>query len=1487
MSWSYQKQSTWRQQVPLLVPGAGRVMDAATYLASLPLMATVVALLLLLVVAGLVLAAVLAVVLLGPIPVPAVLPSATAATTHVYAADGTMLASWHGAINRQAVSLDQISKYLPAAVVAEEDARYYSNPGVDPRSVLRAAIADIQAGRIVEGGSTITQQYVKDAYVGSKPSLARKLMEARIALKLSRTLSKSEIMNRYLNTVYFGDGAYGAQAAAQTYFGRDASALTISQAALLAGIIHSPDHDSPVQNPAGAEADRLRVIQRMESLGSITHAEAGQARADKPVLAAAAPADANVAWFLDALRTGMIQRYGAAAVYEGGLQIQTTIDPTMQAAAEAAVKTAMPDATDPYAALVAIDPSTGYVRAIVGGRDYAGEKFNIATMGRRQPGSAFKPFVLVAALEQGVSPQAFYNGPSRLCLRGWTPGCVSNFGFESFGAISLTDATVHSVNTVYAQLILQVGADKVAEVARRMGIPAPVDIVPPQVNCRPLGSDICDTYLPAVPSLALGSAGVTPLEMASAYATLAAGGVYRAPKLASQVVDASGKVLDSGPSAPVQAIPAGVAATATQILQQVIVRGTGTAANIEQPAAGKTGTAQDFRNAWFVGYTPTLATSVWLGFRDTNQPLVNIRGVPQVTGGTIPARIWSSYMKVALDTKPPVVSVTAGPADRAMTNQKTPAFSGAASDDDGDVTAVEASVDGGAFSTAGIACTGCGTRKVTWSLQVPGPLGDGIHSFAFRSVDIAGRGSPAVTRTVIIDTVPPTVAGLQATGGATSISVGFSKALACSTLSPSNFSVSVEGRGVRVTGVACEGDAAAKVDLTLAMAPRGGDKVAVSILTLNAGPADQAGNRFAGQPSAEALAANVAPTLAIGGGIGEGALTSNAQPGVQGTATDPDGNVTSVEASVDGGPFTGAGTSCNGCWTGAAIGGNVSWTWRAPARLADGRHTIALQAVDNAGAASTPVTRTVTIDTVPPKASAAQAAGGSAALTVVFSKPLVCSTLVPASFSVSAQGRNAGVTAVSCAGPASATVNLTLAVPPRGGDQVVVTVASFAGGPADQAGNNVGTPRIAVATASNTAPHLEVGGAAEDAPTSNPFPAEQGSAADPDGNVTAVEAGVDGGPFSPAGLSCNGCWTGAPVGGNVSWSWRAPLRLSDGVHSVAVRAVDNAGATSAPVTRTVTIDTVAPKATGLSVSGGSAVVTETFSKPLLCSSLSPADFSAVVAGRRALVSGISCVGSRNDTVGFTLDTAARGGDQVVITAGLAATDVAGNHVGPSRVMNATASNAAPGLEVTSGGPDPAFTSDPRPVWQGSAADPDGTVARVEASLDGGPFNANGFDCTGCSDASAIAAPASWSYRPSRLADGSHMVVIRSVDNAGAASVGVTRTVVVDTTKPALKAVMAAPGSSVVSVIFSKPIACSSVDAGNFGVTVDGAPATLVLASCSGNTDAVVDLALTAALGDGQVVKVTVSHPVTDDAGNRTPAPASLTSPPGLPASQLP
>ncbi len=586
------------------------------------------------------------------VTIPEPKPDVLASTSHVYAADGSLLATFHSEHNREPISIDQMPEHLQEAAIAAEDERFYEHSGVDVKAIMRALLADIQANAVVQGGSTITQQYVKQAYVGSEVTLFRKVREALVASELERTYSKQKILERYLNTVYFGQGAYGVEAASQTFFGKPAAQISVSEAALLTGAIANPSRFSPHRHPSDAEIRRRYVLGRMEELGHLTPVQALKATQDRPVLVPPKEEVLRFPWFVDAVRRYLIDRYGEARVFAGGLEVTTTLDPRMQEMAEKVVATTLPSPNDPYASLVTVDPRTGYVRALIGGRDYAKEKFNIAIQGRRQPGSSFKPFVLVGALEKGVPPGKRYRGPSSICLKEWKPTCkVSNFDGAGFGSITVERATINSVNTVYAQMVLDVGPGNVVDVARRMGIPGP-RWMPSRSGCK-AAKEVCRTEIEPVPSLALGAEEVTPLEMASAFATLAASGSYREPKFVSRVVDESGQVLESGPSQPTQALEPAVADTASKILQQAITRGTGKKADIGRPAAGKTGTAQDFRNAWFVGYTPDLSTAVWMGYRDRNREMFGVHGVSRVTGGSLPAQMWGTYMKDALAEIPP------------------------------------------------------------------------------------------------------------------------------------------------------------------------------------------------------------------------------------------------------------------------------------------------------------------------------------------------------------------------------------------------------------------------------------------------------------------------------------------------------------------------------------------------------------------------------------------------------------------------------------------------------------------------------------------------------------------------------------------------------------------------------------------------------------------------------------------------------------------
>lgn len=572
-----------------------------------------------------------------PVTIPEIKVAAVARTSHIYAADGSLLASLHAEHNREPIKISKLPRHVRHAVVAAEDARFYDHRGLDLKSIIRALLIDLQAGEAVQGGSTITQQYVKNAFIGNKRSFFRKAREALIASQIEKKYSKDAILERYVNAVYFGAGAYGIEAAAKTYFDKPASKLTVSESALLAGLIPAPVKFSPYERPAEAERRRHYVINRMEEVGFIGGGTANEARVQRPKLAKLKPTEEvfKFPWYVDAVKRYLLAKYGKDKVYSGGLEVYGTLDPQMQEAAEKAIQQTLPSPNDPYASLVTVEPATGYVKAIVGGRDYEKEKFNIAVQGRRQTGSAFKPFVLAAALENGILPGDRFSGSSVFCgLVGYRSkdGCVHNFGNRGFGHITVEQATVNSVNTVFIQLAQRVGPQRMVEVAERMGI-----------SKRSLEKDTNNL------AIALGgfTEGLTPLEMANGFATLAARGIYREARFATKIVDHSGKVLEGGPSKPRKALDQEIADNVNAILQKVITNGTAKRADIGRPAAGKTGTAQDYQNAWFVGYTPELSTAVWLGYKETNRELLNIRGVAQVTGGTIPAEIWAAYMKVA------------------------------------------------------------------------------------------------------------------------------------------------------------------------------------------------------------------------------------------------------------------------------------------------------------------------------------------------------------------------------------------------------------------------------------------------------------------------------------------------------------------------------------------------------------------------------------------------------------------------------------------------------------------------------------------------------------------------------------------------------------------------------------------------------------------------------------------------------------------------
>jgi penicillin-binding protein 1A len=553
--------------------------------------------------------------------------------TRVYGASGELIASLFRE-NRQIVPVTEIPPVMRQAVLASEDERFFAHKGVDPRGILRALWRNVREGELVEGGSTITQQLARNLFLSQERTPARKLAEIFLAIEIERRLTKEEILERYLNQVYFGQGAYGVEMAARVYFGKRVKDVTLAEAALLAGLVRAPSIYSPYRNLALARQQQHLVLARMAANGFISTEEASAARAARITLAP--PSNAGLAgirapYFISYILPQLLERYGEDMVYKGGLQVYTTLDTAMQAAAEKAVvhgitaaRTRRLNATQ--AALVALDPATGEIRAMIGGVDFASSQFNRAWQARRQPGSAFKVFVYTTAIAQGVPPTRILDdAPITFRIRGapdWSP---KNYDGKFSGPVTVRRAIERSINVPAARMAAELGPGKVVEVARAMGIESPMA---PHL------------------SLALGAMDVTPLEMATAYATLANGGLRVQPFAILKVTDARGRVLEERRPRRQVGVAADVAYVMTDILKGVITHGTGTAARIGKPAAGKTGTTDDYRNAWFIGYTPHLSAAVWVG-NDDNTPM------NRVVGGMVPAEIWSAFMKIATANDPP------------------------------------------------------------------------------------------------------------------------------------------------------------------------------------------------------------------------------------------------------------------------------------------------------------------------------------------------------------------------------------------------------------------------------------------------------------------------------------------------------------------------------------------------------------------------------------------------------------------------------------------------------------------------------------------------------------------------------------------------------------------------------------------------------------------------------------------------------------------
>lgn len=560
----------------------------------------------------------------------------TGRSSEILAADGSRLGYVVSDEIRTPVLSREQPRELRDATIAIEDRRFYSHAGIDAEGVARAGVANLTSGRTVQGGSTITQQLARALYIKDpKRNIERKIREAKLAYELEQEHSKRWILTKYLNAVPYGTvngrTALGAEAAASTYFAKQARDLTLAESALLAGLPQAPSRYNPFQNPSAAVARRNDVLSRMVRTGAVTRERAQRAmRSDLGLKPGERYTKRREPYFFDYVQQQLIEKYGAAAYRRGGLTVHTTIDPKLQTAAREGIENQLGYPDDPSSAVVTIDPETGYIRTMASSGAYDERTFNLAAQGQRQPGSAFKTMVLTAAIRQGVDPRSTFYTSKKLKIDrpgGQEPWEVSTYDNSYGGRMDLVRATLKSDNTVYAQLDLDVGPKNVAKTAKLMGITSELDGLPAE----------------GIGGLRLG---VSPLEMARAYATLAAGGMRSVPKAVTRVEFPNGEEDDIGEPERKRVFSDGVASEVTKILKKNVESGTGTAASVGCAAAGKTGTTDNFNDAWFVGYTPKLASAVWVGYPDAQRSMRGVHGI-DVAGGTIPAMIWHDFMAKA------------------------------------------------------------------------------------------------------------------------------------------------------------------------------------------------------------------------------------------------------------------------------------------------------------------------------------------------------------------------------------------------------------------------------------------------------------------------------------------------------------------------------------------------------------------------------------------------------------------------------------------------------------------------------------------------------------------------------------------------------------------------------------------------------------------------------------------------------------------------
>ena len=560
--------------------------------------------------------------------IPSNLPDIQPAlTSHIYDIKGNEIAVVHAEEDREPVKSEEIPENLKKAFLATEDVRFYEHIGIDYRGVMRAMWENISHREVAEGGSTITQQLARNAYLNQERTFSRKIQEMFLALKIEHRHTKEEILEMYLNQIYFGRGVYGIQAASKYYFNKNVKDLDLNECAMLAGIPKSPNHYSPLNNLEEAQKRKAVVLQQMAKYGFISSSTAQKTAKQEIHLVQSAPREVGDAhYFIDYVKQTIIDKYGDDGLYKGGLKIYTTLDMDMQRAAEEAMKN-LPEMNEanglkqPQGALVAIEPHSGYIKAMVGGRGT--DLFNRAALAERQPGSAFKPFVYAAALESGYTPDSIV-ADTPFTKYGWNP---QNYDRSFYGSVPLSSVCAQSLNVATVRVADDIGIDKVIKYAQDMGISTLV-----------LEGERNDVNL----STALGgiTRGVTPLELTSAYCTFANKGIYAKGTPIVKVLDKDGNVLEEypNPASSRRVLKEENAANLDSMLQGVVSHGTGTRANIGGHVAGKTGTTSDYHDAWFVGYVPDLVVGVWIG-TDDNQTMGTM------TGGTLPADIWRIFMK--------------------------------------------------------------------------------------------------------------------------------------------------------------------------------------------------------------------------------------------------------------------------------------------------------------------------------------------------------------------------------------------------------------------------------------------------------------------------------------------------------------------------------------------------------------------------------------------------------------------------------------------------------------------------------------------------------------------------------------------------------------------------------------------------------------------------------------------------------------------------